>query len=71
MVALFGCAFFLTIGTKIIDFSWRSSAEKDQQYMCIELGKALGSLSVIGAFVYFLDAIFGGIDVHKSRMCNE
>ena len=71
MVALFGCAFFLTIGTKIIDFSWRAPNESGQQYMCVELGKALGSLSIIGAFVYFLDAIFGGIDLYKSRLCDE
>ena len=71
MAALFGCAFFLTIGTKIIDYSWRVQNDVGKQYLCVELGKALGSLSVIGAFVYFLDAIFGGIDLHKSRMFNE
>ena len=71
MVALFGCAFYLTIGTKIIDFAWTPANERGQRIMCTELGKALGSLSVIGAFVYFLDAIFGGLDLHKSRLCVE
>lgn len=67
-MALFGCAFYLTIGTQIIDFAWTPANEGGQRIMCTELGKALGSLSVIGSFVYFVDAIFGGLDLHKSRL---
>jgi hypothetical protein len=66
MVALFGCMFYLSIGTKIIDFSWR---ELTGPGMCNELGKALGSLSVVGAFVFFLDVIFSGLALHKSQAC--
>ena len=68
MVALFGCAFYLSIGTKVIDYGWRSPKRMG---MCNELGKALGSLSVIDAFVFFLDAIFGGLALHKSQTCMD
>ena len=64
MAALLGCAFYLSIGTRVIDFAWRSPKQMD---WCNELGIALGSLSVIDAFVFFLDAIFGGLALHKSQ----
>ena len=64
VVALFGCTFYLTIGTNIIDFSWRSATGP---VMCNVLGKALGSLSVIGAVVFFLDAIFSGLALHQCQ----
>ena len=66
MVALFGFTLYLTIGMKIIDFSWRSATGPA---MCSALGKALGSLSVIGAVVFFLDAIFSGLVLHKCQTC--
>ena len=68
MVALFGCTFYLTIGTNIIDFSSRSATGP---VMCNVLGKALGSLSVIGALVFFLDAIFSGLALHKYQKSTQ
>ena len=66
MVALFGFTFYLTLGMKIIDFSWTSATGPA---MCNVLGKALGSLSVMGAVVFFLDAIFSGLVLHKCQKC--
>ena len=66
MVALLGCTFYLSIGTKLIDFSWVAVTGPG---MCNTLGKALGSLSVIGTFVFFLDAIFSGVAIYKSQKC--
>ena len=68
MAAICGCAFYLSIGTRVVYFAWRSTKQTD---MCNELGKALGSLCVIDAFVFFFEAIAGGLTLHKSNTCMD